>query len=270
MQKNRLAWNFQPERPRAMLSSLKSLFKAPAKVAPSHIGQLTYSVGDIHGRADLFEKMIERIRADSATVGQRPRIVLLGDYVDRGPGSRQVLDRIIRLKEETWCDVEALMGNHEEALVQFLREPGYGVSWVEYGGAATLGSYGVQVPALRTDPEAWEAVRDAFAAVLPAAHLELLSGLEVMLQADDYLFVHAGVNPGVPLSEQGAQEFLWIRAPFLDSEKACEYVVVHGHTPEEEPSNKRWRIGVDTGAYATGILTGVRLLGDDRTMVQVR
>ncbi len=253
-----------------MLSTFKSLFKAPAKVAPSHIGRLTYGVGDIHGRADLFEKMIERIRADSADIGQRPRIVLLGDYVDRGPGSRQVLDRIIRLKQEAWCDVEALMGNHEEALVQFLREPGYGVSWVEYGGGATLGSYGIAVPAMRTDPEAWEAVRDAFMEVLPQAHIELLGSFGVTLQADDYLFVHAGVNPDVPLAAQGPQEFLWIRAPFLASEKACDYVVVHGHTPEEEPSNQRWRIGLDTGAYATGVLTGVRLLGSDRVMVQVR
>lgn len=253
-----------------MLSTLKSLFKAPAKVAPSHIGRLTYGVGDIHGRLDLFEKMIERIRFDSAGIGEKPLIVLLGDYIDRGPASRQVLDRILRLREETWCDVEALMGNHEEALLQFLREPGYGVSWVEYGGGATLASYGVAVPAMRTDPEAWEAVRDAFLEVLPRSHIEMLSGLRVSLQTDDYLFVHAGVNPDVPLSEQGAQEFLWIRAPFLASEKACDYVVVHGHTPEEEPSNQRWRIGLDTGAYATGILTGMRLLRDERVVVQVR
>jgi len=253
-----------------MLSTLKSLFKSPAKVPPSHIGRLTYGVGDIHGRADLFEKMIERIRADSAAVGERPLIVLLGDYVDRGPGSRQVLDRIIRLKQESWCDVEALMGNHEEALLQFLREPGYGVSWVEYGGGATLGSYGVSVPAMRTDPEAWEAVRDAFMEVLPRAHIELLSGLRVSLQSDDYFFVHAGVNPDVPLSEQGPQDFLWIRAPFLAAEKSCDYVVVHGHTPEEEPSNGRWRIGLDTGAYATGILTAVRLVRDERALLQVR
>jgi serine/threonine protein phosphatase 1 len=253
-----------------MLSTLKSLFKTPAKAAPSHIGRLTYGVGDIHGRADLFEKMIERIRADSAGIGEKPLIVLLGDYVDRGPASRQVLERIIQLKRESWCDVEALMGNHEEALLQFLREPGYGVSWVEYGGAATLGSYGVSVPAMRTDPEAWEAVRDAFAEALPRAHLELLAGLRVSLQADDYFFVHAGVNPDTPLEAQGPQEFLWIRAPFLASEKACDYVVVHGHTPEEEPSNRRWRIGLDTGAYATGVLTGVRLRGSDCVMVQVR
>jgi len=253
-----------------MLTTLKSLFKAPAKAPPSRIGRLTYGVGDIHGRADLFEKMIERIRNDSAAIGERPRIVLLGDYVDRGPGSRQVLERIIRLKEETWCDVDALMGNHEEALMQFLREPGYGVSWVEYGGAATLGSYGIAVPAMRTDPEAWEAVRDAFMEVLPREHLELLSSFQVTLLADDYLFVHAGVNPDVPLAAQGPQEFLWIRAPFLASEKSCDFVVVHGHTPEEQPSNERWRIGLDTGAYATGVLTGVRLREDDRAMVQVR
>jgi serine/threonine protein phosphatase 1 len=253
-----------------MLSTFKSLFKSPAKVAPSHIGRLTYGVGDIHGRADLFEKMIDRIRVDSEMIGEKPRIVLLGDYVDRGPGSRQVLERIIRLKQEAWCEVEALMGNHEEALLQFLREPGYGVSWVEFGGAATLGSYGIAVPAMRTDPEAWEAVRDAFVEVLPREHVELLEGFRISLQADDYFFVHAGVNPDVPLEAQGSQEFLWIRAPFLASEKACDYVVVHGHTPEEEPSNERWRIGLDTGAYATGVLTGVRLHGDGRSMVQVR
>ncbi|MGZ3297661.1 MAG: metallophosphoesterase family protein [Asticcacaulis sp.] len=253
-----------------MLSALKSLFVTPSKAPPSSIGRLTYGVGDIHGRADLFERMIMRIRADAEPFGERPLIVLLGDYVDRGPSSCQVLERILRLQQEDWCEVQALMGNHEEALLQFMREPGYGVSWVEYGGASTLASYGVAVPQMRTDPAAWEEARDMLLSVMPRSHLDLLTSLKVMLQVDDYLFVHAGVNPDVPLSEQGPQDFLWIRAPFLTSPKSCDYVVVHGHTPEDEPANERWRIGLDTGAYATGTLTAMRLRGDKRDVVQVR
>ena len=253
-----------------MLSTLKSLFKTPAKVAPSHIGRLTYGVGDIHGRADLFEKMIERIRADSAAIGERPLIVLLGDYVDRGPSSRQVLERILRLQRETWCDIEALMGNHEEATLQFLREPGYGVSWVEYGGAATLGSYGVAVPAMRTDPEAWEQVREELVAAIPPAHVDLLRRMRLTYRDGDYFFVHAGVRPDVPLEAQGAEDFLWIRGAFLQAKRACDYVVVHGHTPAEAPANDRWRVGLDTGAYATGTLTAMRFKGESRFVMDVR
>ncbi len=253
-----------------MFANLKSLFKAPVPEPPSVIGRLAYAVGDIHGRFDLFERMIERIRHDSEALGERPLLVLLGDYVDRGPASSQVLERIVRLRGEDWCDVEALMGNHEEAMLQFLREPGYGVSWAEYGGSATLASYGVAAPSLRMDPAAWTAACEALKAAIPETHLDLLRNLKVTAQIGDYLFVHAGVSPNLPLAEQGPQEFLWIRGAFLEAERACDFVVVHGHTPEDVPTNQRWRIGIDSGAYATGVLTAMRLRQAERTLLQVR
>lgn len=253
-----------------MFANLKSLFKAPVPEPPSVIDRLTYAIGDIHGRFDLFERMLDRIGHDSEALAERPRIVLLGDYVDRGPASRQVLERIVRLRDEPWCDVEALTGNHEEAMLQFLRDPGYGVSWSEYGGSATLASYGVTAPALRTDPAAWTEACEALNAAIPEAHRDLLRQLKVTVRAGDYLFVHAGVSPNLPLAEQGPQEFLWIRGPFLEAERACDFVVVHGHTPEDTPTNQRWRIGLDSGAYATGVLTAMRLRREERTLLQVR
>ena len=122
----------------------------------SRIAQLTYAIGDIHGYDDLFERMIERIHADSESLGERPRIVLLGDYIDRGPSSRQVLDRVGHLLAAGWCDVVALMGNHEEALLRFLDEPEFGDAWRDWGGAATLDSYGVIMPYMARSQEVWE------------------------------------------------------------------------------------------------------------------
>lgn len=256
----------------SMLATLRSFFQAPPAPVypPSGIARLTYAVGDIHGRLDLLENMIRRIRADKPTYDERPRIVLLGDYVDRGPQSREVLTRIVRLTREAWCDVEVLLGNHEESMLKFLGDASSGPSWVQYGGGATLASYSVAVPDSRADMEQWERVRLDFAAALPDNHLVLLREMKYVLQADDYIFVHAGVRPDRPLAEQGPDTFLWVRGAFLASEKACEYVVVHGHTPEDEPTDKRWRIGIDTGAYATGVLTAIRLKGEARDLIQVR
>jgi serine/threonine protein phosphatase 1 len=256
----------------SMLAALRSLFKAPPApvYSPSRITQLTYAIGDIHGRFDLLEAMIRRIRADKPTFDEKPRIVLLGDYVDRGPQSREVLTRIVRLTREAWCDVEVLLGNHEESMLKFLSDASTGPSWVHYGGGATLASYGVSVPDSRADMEQWERARLDFAAALPDNHLVLLREMKYVLQADDYIFVHAGVRPDRPLAEQGPDTFLWVRGAFLASEKACEFVVVHGHTPEDAPTDKRWRIGIDTGAYATGVLTAMRLKDEARDLIQVR
>lgn len=256
-----------------MLAALKSLFRASGnriEVPPSSIGRLVYAIGDIHGRLDLFERMLAHIRADELAALECPLIVLLGDYVDRGPDSAGVLERIIRLKEEGWCDVELLLGNHEESLLKFLHSAQHGPSWVDYGGGSTLGSYGVPLPGSRTDMMQWEETRVAFAAALPAAHEALLREMKYLVRIDDYVFVHAGVRPDVPLEEQGVDTFLWVRGAFMAAEKACNYVVVHGHTPEDAPTNKRWRIGIDSGAYATGVLTAVRLKDSSRHIIQVR
>jgi len=256
-----------------MLTALRSLFKTSrgkTVLPPSRVGRVVYAIGDIHGRFDLFERMIERIQTDEAEATEPPLIVLLGDYVDRGPDSAKVIERIVTLQGEEWCDLEVLLGNHEESMLRFLREPMTGPSWVDYGGGSTLGSYGVALPSSRGDKVQWELTRRAFTDALPAGHLKLLNEMKYLLRIDDYIFVHAGVNPDFPLADQGAETFLWVRGVFLASEKSCEYVVVHGHTPEDEPANKRWRIGIDSGAYATGVLTAVRLDSEERTIIQVR
>lgn len=235
-----------------------------------NIAQLTYAIGDIHGYDELFERLVERIQADADERGRRPRLVLLGDYIDRGPASRQVLDRILRLEQAQWCDLVALKGNHEAALLRFLEEPAFGATWRDWGGASTLRAYGVDMPYLCDDPDVWSDVRDAAARVIDVRHVKLLRRLPAVFQADDYLFVHAGVDPDRPLQEQDEETFMYIRGRFLRAERACGYVVVHGHTPEDAPIDTPWRVGVDTGVYFNGVLTAVRLHGDERTFLQVR
>jgi len=236
----------------------------------SRITQLTYAIGDIHGYDALFECLVDRIQGDAMWIGERPRLVLLGDYIDRGPASPQVLDRVLRLEQAGWCDFVALKGNHEAALLRFLDEPAFGVTWREWGGAATLRAYGVDMPYLCDDAEVWNHVRDAFMRAIDPRHVELLRRLPPLFQTDDYLFVHAGVDPDRPLHEQDAETFMYIRGRFLRADRACEHVVVHGHTPEDAPEDLPWRIGVDTGVYYNGVLTAIRLRGEERTFLQVR
>ncbi|MBW8881006.1 MAG: metallophosphoesterase, partial [Asticcacaulis sp.] len=140
----------------------------------SHIDRLTYAVGDIHGYDELFERLIDRIRVDAELAGEKPRLILLGDYIDRGPNARGVLQRILRLETATWCDLVALMGNHEHILLRFLDEPDLGETWRVWGGAATLASYGVDMPYFANDTGVWRDVRDRFRAAMDRDHLDLL------------------------------------------------------------------------------------------------
>jgi serine/threonine protein phosphatase 1 len=244
----------------------------PPKAPPSTGGRLIYAVGDVHGRLDLLEPLAANIAADMAASActERPMLVFLGDYVDRGPASAGVIDLILELSAEPALEVRALKGNHEEALLMFLEDASFGATWMGHGGAATLASYGVQPPNTRTDPEVWEGVRDAFAAALPPSHLAFLRDLELMATEGDYAFVHAGVRPGVPLDRQAERDLLWIRYEFLEAPGPFGKVIVHGHTPMEQPQVTPHRLGVDTGAYATGVLTAVRLDGVDQQMIQAQ
>lgn len=243
--------------------------KPQSEVNHSRIDRLTYAIGDIHGRFDLFTRMLDFIKSESGGLGEKPRIVLLGDYIDRGPSSAEVLARIIELKQEPWCDVVVLLGNHELFLMNFVVGGGNAGAWLEYGGSATLSSYGIAIPKDGNDPEQWQAAMEEVLRVVPRDHMLLLCDAKIYLIAQDYLFVHGGVRPGVPIEDQGSETMLWIREEFLSSKKACDYVVVHGHSAQEAADNLPWRIGVDTGAYATGVLTAVRLWDDDREIIQV-
>jgi len=260
-----MGFNFFRSKPRAVVGT-----------SVSTDGRLVYAIGDIHGRLDLLDALLDIIGADAATsaVKQRPVLVFVGDYIDRGPASKGVIDRLIRLREASdrgnGLEVRTLMGNHEQTLLQFLDSPEVGPSWVEFGGGETLASYGVTRPPGRGDADSWRVVQEQFRQALPADHLALLRSLELSARYGDYLFVHAGVRPGVPWERQQPEDLLWIRNDFLSLPHRLDCVVVHGHTPDSEPFVGPDRINIDTGAYATGVLTAVRLTDRPPTVLQAR
>ncbi len=240
--------------------------RIPTSVPP---GEVVYAIGDIHGRADLLRTLLKRIEADAAKAPDlKLRLIALGDYVDRGSESNGVLDILGGLARQGGDAMTALKGNHEEALLGFLADPSTGPAWAEHGGRETLVSYGVTPPRGTGDIEAWTGIRDAFAKVLPAEHLAFLKSLQLFATVGDYIFVHAGLRPGMPLDQQDERDMLWIRQEFLDAPVWIDQVVVHGHTPRPEPEERPHRIGVDTGAYATGVLTALRLEGDQRSFIR--
>ncbi len=241
----------------------------PPEVFKSSIDRLTYAIGDIHGRNDLFLKMLLDIRNDSSEIGEKPRIIILGDFIDRGPNSSEVIGSILRLQIQTWCDTVVLVGNHEFALIKFCLDSSCGWLWLEFGGMATLASYGIKIGGDKSDFSHWPELQTKVKRAIPQSHMKLMHEAKINFIAGDYLFVHGGVNPELPLEAQDADTFLWIRDAFLSSPKSCEYVVVHGHSAREDVSNLEWRIGVDTGAYATGILSAVKLSGTNREIMQV-
>ncbi|MGA8401853.1 MAG: metallophosphoesterase family protein [Stellaceae bacterium] len=219
-----------------------------------------YAIGDIHGRADLLDRMIAAIARDLA---QRPvqtaLTVTVGDYVDRGPDSRGVVERLTQNPFPT--PFVALRGNHETIFEEFLRDPSVADYWRQLGGLETLHSYGVDVAPLmrgRGHEEAAAALR----AALPQSHATFLASLRLTHSVGRYFFCHAGVRPGVPLARQREEDLLWIRDEFLDSRADFGKVVVHGHTPREAPELRPNRINVDTGAFMSGQLT-CAVLEDD-------
>ena len=216
-----------------------------------------YVIGDIHGRSDLLDRIVAAISDDLAGHPIEDCLtVTLGDYIDRGPDSRGVLDRLIRNPFPT--EYVALKGNHELMLETFLRDRSIADQWRRFGALETLTSYGVAVDRLMLGRDYDEAA-DALEAALPQAHLEFISGLRTSLSVGRYFLCHAGVRPGVPLERQSAEDLLWIRAPFLESRDDFGKIVVHGHTPAEEPEVLANRINIDTGAYMTNRLTCVAL-----------
>jgi len=240
--------------------------------APSTGGRLVYAIGDIHGRLDALAPLVHAIRVDARRTAPtlRPLLVFLGDYVDRGPDSRGVIDFILGVQVSGDFVVVALKGNHEDALARFLADTAYAPSWIAGWGAETLVSYGVRTPDRSLDPTACELTQALFAEALPDGHRAFLAELALSLTVGDYLFVHAGVRPGTPLEDQDPNDLIWIRYEFLESEDDFGKVVVHGHTPTMDPELRANRIGIDTGVYFTGVLTAVRLHGTERKFLQAR
>ncbi len=231
-------------------------------------GVTVYAVGDVHGRADLLLQVLSAIREDVAETDGLKAVVFLGDYVDRGPGSREVIDLLLETAGDQSIEWRFLRGNHDQSVLDFLYNPTTGMAWSDFGGRETLLSYGVNAPAPWADRTMWKQTAEAFAAALPPAHLRFFQTLELSIEIGDFLFVHAGVRPGVALDNQNERDLLWIREPFLSDPSPLPRVVVHGHTPTETVYADARRIGIDTGAYATGVLTVLRLEGDEGAIIQ--
>jgi len=223
-----------------------------------------YVIGDIHGRLDLLDRMIAAIERDVAEQGPNCLIVTVGDYIDRGPKSRQVLDRL--LKNPFPGEYIALKGNHEALLEDFLSDPKTGSHWQHLGGLETLHSFGIRVSPLIGGRNFEQAAQELRAALTPE-QAKFIASLKMSLTAGRYFLCHAGVRPGVPLERQSDEDLLWIRDEFLDSDEDFGKIVVHGHTPTVEPQVKPNRINIDTGAFATGKLTCVVLEAGTRRFI---
>lgn len=228
-----------------------------------------FGIGDIHGCDDLLEALLRGIDVITQNDPHPPIIVFLGDYVDRGPASRQVLDRLIGL-EAQGRKARFICGNHEEAMLRFLGDVEGGLAWPGYGGRETMASYGVTCPEDEQDLDAWRITQAHLKDAVPLAHMRFLWGLEDKIELGDYLFVHAGLRPEKAIGAQSQRDLRWIREPFLSDPRPFSHVVVHGHTPSSQPYSDERRVGLDTWAYKSGVLTAVELKRERRRFFQAR
>lgn len=228
-----------------------------------------YAIGDVHGRLDLLVDLLPRIEADNARRGPaRTYLVLLGDLVDRGPDSRGVID-LLASRPPAFARNIFLKGNHEEFFTRVLNgDDGVVQHWLTYGGTECAESYGLS-SGWMLNADATQ-IRDRLIAEVPAAHKEFLDGLADTFRFGDYLFVHAGIRPGVELAKQASRDLRWIREGFLDDRSDHGVIVVHGHTIVERPEEHSNRIAVDTGAYRSGRLTAIGLEGTERWYLEAR
>lgn len=216
-----------------------------------------YAVGDVHGCFAQMQALEKLIVADSAPISGEKWIIYLGDYLDRGPESASVLDKLLARAPDGFRRL-AIVGNHEVMALDFLREPRPRADWLEFGGQETLYSYGLAAGAIQSaNGRARRAIIDSH---VPAEHISLLEQLPLSISVPGYVFVHAGLRRGVALADQQERDLLWIRDEFFSAPLEDGPVVVHGHTPGEAPVVVEGRICVDTGAYATGVLTAVKLV----------
>jgi serine/threonine protein phosphatase 1 len=252
-----------------MLSKLRNLFSAEssAQTAAIPAGQRVYAVGDVHGRVDLFEALAEAIDFDDTQrASADTTVILLGDLVDRGPDSAGVL----RLAREwsTRRPVRALKGNHEEMFLDSFDSEEVLRQFLRFGGRETVLSYPID-PATygaASLEETQRLMRDA----VPAEDIAFMAAMEDMIELGDYLFVHAGIRPGVPLEDQRVSDLRWIREPFNNSRDDLGKTVVYGHTIYDEADLAPSRIGIDTGAFQSGRLTALGLEGTSRWLIEAR
>jgi serine/threonine protein phosphatase 1 len=253
-----------------MLNSLRNLFRPRAAQPLPAIppGQRVYAVGDIHGRADLFAQLIDAIENDdrisNTVTPAQTTIILLGDLIDRGPDSRSVLEMAARWRQRR--PVRILLGNHEEMLLQSLDKVEVLRHFLRHGGRETVLSFNVNEQVYTN--ASFEEVQAMLHAHIPAAAIDFIRGFEDSIRIGDYLFVHAGIRPGVALEGQSIEDLRWIREPFLSSPVPHGAVVVHGHTITDDVVVRPNRLGIDTGAYDSGRLTALALQGEERWTIQ--
>lgn len=220
-------------------------------------GDAIYAIGDIHGRYDLLKQMTETIERHAAAYrrGQDYHIIVLGDMIDRGPDSARVIRSLRSLSGQKKATV--LLGNHEDAMLRTIDgEPGMLTRWMRFGGDATLQSFGIAPP---RDEDDYPRVMQQMRSDIPENYVSWLRRRPISVRSGDYLFCHAGIRPGVEIARQKTDDMLWIRDEFLESDEAHGVVVVHGHSISPDVELRHNRIGVDTGAYRTGILTAAFL-----------
>jgi serine/threonine protein phosphatase 1 len=232
-------------------------------------GWRAYGVGDIHGRLDLLEELLDKVHED---IAKRPArkvlLVFVGDLIDRGPSSAQVVERL-RTYSHRGVKTVFLLGNHEEVLLRILAgETDLIAKWRLFGGTECLQSYGVDTSSFAElgEEAAVEVVRNA----IPGTHVEFLESFDDSCRFGDYLFVHAGIRPGVEFDRQRQSDLRWIRDPFLFDETDHGFVVVHGHTIRPEVEMRPNRIGIDTGAYRSGVLTALAIEGSESWLIDTR
>lgn len=234
----------------------------PAYALPP--GERIYAIGDIHGRFDCLGRLLPQIALDRRGYNGRVSIVFLGDYVDRGPESRKVLDLLSSPKLKDSLQSETcifLRGNHEDVMLRFLSEPSLGPEWANFGGLETLRSYKA-LQGLPVRPSDWRKVSEALLSHMPPEHLAFLQATSFCHHHGPFFFAHAGVLPGVALDAQSPEDLMWIRDTFLRSRAEHGALIIHGHSPSATPDIRDNRIGIDTGAYLTGLLTAAVIEGD--------
>jgi len=248
-----------------LLNLLRRARPLPSDRAPSVPADTrVYAIGDVHGRLDLLRMLIGAIEAEQPRLAPvaESYIVFLGDLIDRGEDSAAILDFLMD-RDFGMLRPVFLMGNHEEGLLRVL---GGNMAvldgWLRYGGDATLRSYGIADALILQGDE--DALVAAMHAAIPVRHRNFMASFGDTFEIGDYLFVHAGLRPGIPLEQQMTADLRWIRGEFLDSEADHGWIVVHGHTIVEMPQERPNRIAIDTGAYYSGRLTALALDGDRR------
>lgn len=227
------------------------------RLSTSQFPRALYVIGDVHGRLDLLEALEQQIAAHAEVVDDTVWVVLIGDMVDRGPSSAQVLDHVIKPSQYGFRRL-CLSGNHEQAMLEALESPEALEWWCRFGGIETLASYGISISQLDPGTRSWDTNFSILNTYISHEHIQFLSGLPVMIEVPGYVLVHAGLRPGVALIDQTDQDLRWYRHEGTD-EAETGYCVIHGHTIVETPIVTQGRIAIDTGAYASGRLTAVCL-----------